>query len=228
MRILLVEDEVKLSDALVNILKREKYEVDATYDGEDGLYYALTNIYDAIILDVMMPKMNGWEVLQNIRAKKITTPVLMLTALSETADKIHGLDSGADDYLSKPFSTPELLARLRAIMRRKGQLVTDNTMTYGNTTLNLSSYQLYSLQTSIKLSVKEFEIMRYFFENPTFVAEKEALISKVWGFDNDFESNNLEVYISFLRKKLLHIKANYGIESIRGIGYRLGEIAKDE
>lgn len=227
MRILLVEDEKKLSEALVNILKREKYEVDAAYDGEDGLYYALANIYDIIILDVLMPKKNGWEVLKELRMKKITTPVLMLTALADTSDKIQGLDLGADDYLAKPFSVPELLARIRALLRRKGSLISDNTLKYGNTVLSLSSYLLSSNYTSIKLSVKEFEIMRYFFENSSFVAEKESMISRVWGLDNDFESNNLEVYISFIRKKLQHIKANYTIETIRGVGYRLGEIADE-
>lgn len=223
MRVLLVEDEKQLSEALQNVLKREKYEVDAAYDGEDGLYYALANIYDAIILDVMMPKKNGFEVLKELRSKNITTPVLMLTALSDVQDKIQGLDLGADDYLGKPFSVPELLARLRAIMRRKERII-NNTLKYGNTELDLKTYQLKSDTNNVKLSLKEFEIMRYFFENPTFVAEKENLISKVWGFDNDFESNNLEVYISFLRKKLIYLKANYNIESLRGIGYRLGEV----
>lgn len=228
MRILLIEDERKLSEALVDILQREKYEIDVAYDGEEGYYYADANIYDLIILDIMLPKLNGWQVLERLRNNKITTPILMLSALSETNDKVQGLDLGADDYLAKPFSVTELLARIRALLRRKGQFVTDNTLQYGNISLNLTNYQLISDSTSIKVSVKELEIMRFLFENPKFVADKDNLISKVWGFDSDFESNNLEVYMSFLRKKLIHIKANFTIESVRGIGYRLGEINKDE
>lgn len=221
MRILLVEDEKKLSEALSDILKRNGYEVVAVYDGRDGLDYALTNIYDIIVLDVLMPLMNGFEVLEKIRKAKITTPVLMLTALSEVSDKVTGLDKGADDYLAKPFSSVELLARIRALTRRRGDYSSDNRLNYGNVTLNLSAYSITSQNMSVNLSNKEFEILRFFFERPTFVAGKEELINKVWGYDSDFESNNLEAYISFMRKKLLHVKANFTIESVRGVGYKL-------
>lgn len=221
MRILLVEDEKKLSEALSDILKRNGYEVVAVYDGRDGLDYALTNIYDVIVLDVLMPLMNGFEVLEKIRKAKITTPVLMLTALSEVSDKVTGLDKGADDYLAKPFSSVELLARIRALTRRRGDYSSDNRLNYGNVTLNLSAYSITSQNLSVNLSYKEFEILRFFFERPTFVAGKEELINKVWGYDSDFESNNLEAYISFLRKKLSHVKANFTIESVRGVGYKL-------
>lgn len=221
MRILLVEDERKLSEALVNILRKNNYEVEAVYDGQSGLDYALTNIYDVIILDVLMPNLNGFEVLEKLRKAKILTPILMLTALADESDKVNGLDKGADDYLAKPFSLNELLARIRALTRRRGDYVCDNKLNYGNTSLNLLDYSLNTNEFTVSLSNKEFEIMRYFFERPTFVANKDDLIDKVWGFDNDFSSNNLEAYVSFIRKKLQHIKANITIESIRGVGYTL-------
>lgn len=223
MRILLIEDSVSLCDALSIVLQREGYEVQCAYDGEEGEDYALSDIYDLILLDVMMPKKNGFEVLDSIRKKKITTPVIVLTALSQETNKVQGLDMGADDYIAKPFSTPELLARVRALLRRRsGEMLSDNTMTYGNVTLNLAGYELTNGAKSIKLSQKEFEIIRYFFEKPRFVAEKDALINKVWGFENEFESNSLEVFISFLRKKLNFIGADFTINAVRGVGYQLG------
>lgn len=221
MRLLLVEDSVSLSDSLKTILEKENYEVQCVYDGEEGLIYAQSGIYDLIILDVMMPKKNGFEVLQELRNKKITTPIIMLTALSQELNKVQGLDLGADDYLPKPFSTLELLARIRALLRRRGDVLTDNTMSYGNVSLNLSSYTISNGDKSVKLSNKECEIIRYLFEKPKFVAEKDALVNKVWGFENDFESNSLEVFMSFVRKKLTFINANFSIQSIRGVGYQL-------
>lgn len=221
MRLLLVEDSVSLSDSLKTILEKENYEVQCVYDGEEGLIYAQSGIYDLIILDVMMPKKNGFEVLQELRNKKISTPIIMLTALSQELNKVQGLDLGADDYLPKPFSTPELLARIRALLRRRGDVLTDNTMSYGNVSLNLSSYTISNGDKSVKLSNKECEIIRYLFEKPKFVAEKDALVNKVWGFENDFESNSLEVFMSFVRKKLTFINANFSIQSIRGVGYQL-------
>ena len=221
MRLLLVEDSVSLSDSLKTILEKENYEVQCVYDGEEGLMYAQSGIYDLIILNVMMPKKNGFEVLQELRNKKITTPIIMLTALSQELNKVQGLDLGADDYLPKPFSTLELLARIRALLRRRGDVLTDNTMSYGNVSLNLSSYTISNGDKSVKLSNKECEIIRYLFEKPKFVAEKDALVNKVWGFENDFESNSLEVFMSFVRKKLTFINANFSIQSIRGVGYQL-------
>ena len=221
MRLLLVEDSVSLSDSLKTILEKENYEVQCVYDGEEGLMYAQSGIYDLIILDVMMPKKNGFEVLQELRNKKITTPIIMLTALSQELNKVQGLDLGADDYRPKPFSTLELLARIRALLRRRGDVLTDNTMSYGNVSLNLSSYTISNGDKSVKLSNKECEIIRYLFEKPKFVAEKDALVNKVWGFENDFESNSLEVFMSFVRKKLTFINANFSIQSIRGVGYQL-------
>ncbi|MGN0797155.1 MAG: response regulator transcription factor [Christensenellales bacterium] len=223
MRILLVEDSISLCEVLTEVLQKEKYEVQCAYDGEEGLNLAVSDIFDLIILDVMMPKKNGFDVLKELRAKKIYTPVIMLTALSQESNKVQGLDLGADDYLSKPFSTSELLARIRAILRRRGDVTIENTLSYQGVVLNLSSYQLIRGTKSVKLSQKECDIMRYFMEKPRYVAEKEALINKVWGFDNTFESNSLEVFISFLRKKLSFIDAPFVINSIRGVGYQLGD-----
>ena len=221
MRILLVEDSTQLSDALTSVLKREKYEVENAYNGEDGLEMALSNIFDLIILDVLMPKMDGFEVLSRLRMQKISTPIILLTALTEEANKVKGLDLGADDYLSKPFSIPELLARVRALTRRKGEMLSNNSMEYQEVYLDLAAYTIKCRDKSINLSQKEFEIMRYLLQKPQMIAEKEQLIAKVWGFHNDFEYNNLEVYISFLRKKLKYIGAPWTISSVRGIGYQI-------
>ena len=221
MRLLLAEDERSLSDALVRVFTSEKYDVDAVYDGESALDYALSGIYDVILLDILMPKMKGTEVLKELRKREVATPVLMLTALSSSEDKVAGLDLGADDYLTKPFSISELLARVRALIRRRGQLVSDNKLNYQNISLDMSTYKLSSQSGNIKLSVKEFEIMRYLLERPTFVAKKEELILKVWGYDSEFESNNLEAYMSFLRKKLKQLGAEFTINSVRGVGYEL-------
>ncbi len=222
MRILLIEDSTSLCEVLTTVLMREKYEVQCAYDGEEGLEYALTGIYDLILLDVMMPKKDGYEVLRELRARHDMTPVIMLTALAQENNKVQGLDMGADDYLSKPFSTPELLARIRAVLRRRGEINADNTIVYQDLTLNLSNYELSCNGASVRLSQKECDIMRYFLERPRYVAEKEALINKVWGLDNLFESNSLEVFISFLRKKLAFIGSTVAIHAIRGVGYQLG------
>lgn len=223
MRILLVEDEKDLARALARMLMKEGYDVDSVYDGADGLSFSLSGLYDLIILDVIMPKMNGFEVLAELRRKGLETPILMLTALSDEKDKIGGLDRGADDYVSKPFSFEELSARIRALLRRRGKLVTDNKLVYMNATLDLSSFMLSTAKGEIGLTAKEFEILRYLFEYPNFVASKDDLILKAWGLDSDFESNNLEVYISFIRKKLNHLGTDFSIEAVRGVGYRLAK-----
>lgn len=222
MRLLLVEDERALSQALQNMFEKMKIEVTACYDGKDGLEYALTGVYDIIILDVLMPKMNGFDVLKAIRKQKISTPVLMLTALSGEMDKVKGLDLGADDYLAKPFGFSELMARVRALVRRgQSTLAIDNRLSYGNAELDLRNSILRTASNEVQLSQKELGIVKYFFERSEFVAGKEEIINRVWGLDNDFLSNNLEVYISFIRKKLNFIGADFSIESLRGIGYKL-------
>ena len=220
MRILIVEDSVSLTEALESVLKREKFTVDVAHDGEEGVAYAETGVYDVILMDVMMPVKSGVEATKELRAKKISTPIIMLTALSEESDKIVGLDCGADDYITKPFSMPELLARIRAVTRRKGDIIPEDGMSYGGVTLNMYTYMLSSGEKSVKLSKKEADIMRFFFEKPAFVAQRDQLISKVWGFDSEFESNNLEVFVSFLRKKLRFLDAKFTILPVRGVGYR--------
>ena len=224
MKILLVEDEKELSRALAKMLAKDGYEVDQVYDGADGLNYGSTGMYDVILLDVIMPKMNGFEVLAALRSKKISTPIIMLTALTSEGDKIAGLDKGADDYVPKPFSYGELSARIRAVLRRQGKLVSDNKLEYEDASLDLTSFVLRSPKGEIRLSQKEFELLRYLFEYPNFVAAKDDLILKAWGLDSEFESNNLEVYMSFLRKKLYHLGLSFTIESVRGVGYRLAPL----
>lgn len=221
MKLLLVEDEKELSEALFQILTNNKYSVEAVYDGEDGLDYALTGIYDVIVLDIMLPKLNGLSLLKQLRKSGISTPVIMLTAKSQIEDRVLGLDLGADDYLTKPFATEELLARLRSITRRKGNVVNDNILTYGDISLNLDTYDLDVNNENIRLTLKEFEIIKYFMERPKCVVSKDDLITKLWGFDSEVEYNNIEVYISFIRKKLTYLKSNVSIVTIRGVGYRM-------
>lgn len=221
MRLLLVEDEKQLSEALQQILIRNKYSVDAVYNGDEGLDYSLTGVYDVIILDIMLPKLNGLEILKMIRRRKISTPVILLTAKDSVEDKILGLDSGADDYLPKPFSPDELLARLRALTRRNGDFINENILEFSDIKLNLSTYDIEVNDNSITLTQKEFEILKYFMQRPKLVVSKDDLITKLWGFDSDVEHNNIEVYISFLRKKLAYVESNVKITTIRRVGYRL-------
>ena len=221
MKLLLVEDEKQLSEALQQILIKNKYSVDAVYNGEEGLLYALSGVYDVIILDIMLPKLNGLEILKTIRKKGIATPVILLTAKASIEDKILGLDCGADDYLPKPFSTEELLARLRALTRRNGGFINENILEFSDIKLNLSTYDMEVKDNSITLTQKEFEILRYFMQRPKSVVSKDDLITKIWGYDSDIEYNNIEVYISFLRKKLAYVESNVKITTIRRVGYRL-------
>ncbi len=221
MRILVIEDEVGLADALVHILNQNKYQADACYDGISGLDNALSNIYDLIILDVMLPKMNGFEILKNIRFNKLNVPVILLTAKDEVSYKITGLDIGADDYLTKPFNTDELLARIRSLFRRNSNINFENTISYNDVSLNLMNYELSSNNKSLKLGLKEFCIMEMLIKNSNIIISKEKLIEKVWGYESNAEYNNVEVYISFLRKKLSHIDSKVIIKTIRGVGYSL-------
>ena len=221
MKLLLVEDEKQLSEALQQILIKNKYTVDAVYNGDEGLDYALTDVYDVIILDIMLPKLNGIEILKMIRKRKISTPVILLTAKGSVEDRILGLDSGADDYLPKPFSPDELLARLRALTRRNGDFINENILEFSDIKLNLSTYDMEVNDNSITLTQKEFEILKYFMQRPKLVVSKDDLITKLWGFDSDVEHNNIEVYISFLRKKLAYVESDVKITTIRRVGYRL-------
>ena len=221
MKLLLIEDEQNLSDALVHIFKKEKYIVDAVYDGESGLDLGLSGTYDIIILDLMLPKKSGIEVLKALRANSITTPILILTAKTAILDKVEGLDSGADDYLAKPFSPPELLARVRALIRRKTESINEDVIAFGDIELNISAYELVCGSKKVKVSLKECEILKYFLQRPKFVVTKDELIIKLWGYDSEAEYNKIEVYISFLRKKMLFIGATTEISTVRGAGYKL-------
>lgn len=222
MRLLIVEDEKSLSDPLVEILKQNKYIVDAVYNGQDGLEYGMTGVYDIIILDIMLPKINGFEVLKILRKEKVTTPVLLLTAKYDIQDKITGLDLGADDYLTKPFASDELLARLRAISRRKGEYTGDN-LSFNTITLSKSTYELSNGGQKVRLGLKEYQIMEMLISNSKQIIPKERFIDKIWGYDCNSEYNNIEVYISFLRKKLQAVHSKVQIKTIRGVGYSLEE-----
>ena len=178
MRLLLVEDEKQLAEALTELLIKNKYMVDAVYDGEAGLDYALTGVYDVIILDIMLPRLNGLEVLRQLRASGISTPTILLTAKGDIKDKVIGLDCGADDYLAKPFAAEELLARIRALSRRKGEMIIDDILSFADFHLNLSSYELEGEKSSVRLTLKEFEIIRYFMYRPHHAVSKDELIEK--------------------------------------------------
>lgn len=222
MRILLVEDEKRMAQALCEILRLEKYDVDYFDNGIDGLSALESSVYDIAVLDVMLPGMNGYEITKKARNKGITTPVLMLTAKAELDDKVTGLDSGADDYLTKPFMTKELLARLRALGRRVLG-TSDGTLSYGDITLDSSTVTLSCTTNgqSVKLSEKECRILEYFMANSGQILTREQLAVKIWGFESEAEYNNVEVYMTFTRKKLAYIEAKTEIKAVRGIGYEL-------
>lgn len=225
MKLLLVEDEERMAEALAAILRQEGYRVDICYEGISGRDAAVSNLYDLIILDVMLAGMNGFEIAKEVRACQVKTPILMLTAKSDLDDKVYGLDSGADDYLTKPFETKELLARLRALQRRnypvdieeQGKLKVEDLV------LKLSSAMLSNSlsQQEVRLSEKELHIMEYFMRNYGQILTREQLAVKIWGYDNETEYNNVEVYISFTRRKLQFIDSKMEIKAVRGLGYEL-------
>ncbi len=220
MRLLLAEDERALSNALVTILKHNNYSVDAVYNGQDAIDYLESEVYDAAILDIMMPKADGITVLKTIRAAGNTIPVLLLTAKSEIDDKVTGLDCGADDYLTKPFVTKELLARIRAITRRQTEF-TDNSLFFGDLRLDRVSFELVSPSGKLLLTAKEFQIMEMFMKNPSQIISSERFMEKIWGFDSNAEINVVWTYISYLRKKLKILGSSVGIKAVRNIGYTL-------
>lgn len=225
MRILIVEDEVHLAEALSQILKKHHYSVDAVHDGQSGLDNALSGIYDLLLLDIMLPEMDGITILKTIRGQGISTPVILLTAKGEISDKITGLDYGADDYVAKPFSTEELLARIRAALRRKGEVIPEDSLKFGDIELNTGNLKLACKGKELKLILKESELMELLITRKTAIASKEQIIEKLWGFDSEVEHNNVEVYISFLRKKIAFLNSSVRINTIRGVGYVLEENA---
>ena len=219
MKILVVEDERMLADSLRDLLTIKGFEVDVVYDGESGAEYAELGIYDLMILDVMMPKLDGFQVARRVRKMRCTLPILMLTARGETSDRIEGLNAGADYYLPKPFDTGELLACVNALLRRQGPQV--DVLTFGNTTLDLESGSLQCGEHTLRLSAREFDVMRILMQTGGRNISKETLLDRVWGYDSDAVPNHVEVYVGFLRKKLNHIGSNVRIEAIRRLGYHL-------
>lgn len=221
MRLLIVEDEVRLADTLRQLLYRQGYTADVCHDGVSGLDNALTGIYDLVVLDVMLPGMNGFQVAQKLRSANVSAPVLMLTAKSSLDDRVHGLDCGADYYLTKPFEPKELLACIRALTRRQPELRQTDALKYGDLRLEKTSFTLSCGERSVRLSRKEFDMMEMLMLNQKLVITKEKLLLKVWGYESDAEDNNVEVYISFLRKKLDHLHTQVKIRTIRMVGYCL-------
>ena len=222
-RLLLAEDERELSKALCAVLKHNNYSVDPVYNGQDALDYGLCENYDGIILDIMMPKMDGLEVLRKLRENGVSTPVIFLTAKSEIEDRITGLDTGADDYLTKPFNMGELLARLRALTRRKSEY-SPNLLTFGNISLNRETFELSSGENSVRLGNKEFQMMEMLLSNPARLISTEQFMERIWGYETEAEINVVWVYISYLRKKLTSLSASVEIKAVRGVGYTLEEI----
>jgi two-component system, OmpR family, response regulator ArlR len=225
MRILIIEDEKRLASTLADIISNSNDIADISYDGERGLDNALSGIYDAIVLDVMLPVFDGFEVLRRLRASDHSTPVLMLTARAELEDRVAGLDLGADYYLTKPFENEEFSACLRSVMRRHGE-ITPDVLTYGDLSLRPTNSELSCGILSVKLSFKELAIMRLFLMNRERLIPKETILLKVWGYDSNAEDNNVEAYISFLRKKLLYLKSKVSIAVVRRVGYCL-EVSGD-
>ena len=223
MKILIVEDEKLLADSLQAMLESKGFEVEAVYDGETGEEYAESGVYDLLILDVMMPKLDGFQLARQVRAKRCGTPILMLTARSELEDRIEGLNAGADYYLTKPFDTRELLACINALLRRQGAQVDE--LCCGNTALDLSSCTLLCGEKSVRLSAKEFDVMRALLQAKDAILSKEVILARVWGYDSNAVEKHVEVYVGFLRKKLISIGSNVRIEAVRRLGYRL-EVAE--
>ncbi len=220
MRILIVEDETRLAETLRQLMEDQRYQADMVGDGADDVDYGLTGQYDLIILDVMLPKVDGFEVARRLRSAHISTPILMLTARDDISDKIGGLDCGADDYMTKPFDSGELMARVRALTRRQGEVLGD-VLKVGDLSLECSSRLLRVGERSVRLGFKEFEVMRLLMVNSRAVVSKETLIAKIWGLDSEAEDNNVEVYISFLRKKLAYLGSRIAISTVRKVGYYL-------
>ena len=219
MKILIIEDEVLLADSLKTLLESKGFEAEAVYDGESGAAYAELGVYDLLILDVMMPGLNGYQVARQVRARRCGAPILMLTAKSDVLDRVEGLNSGADYYLTKPFDARELLACVNALLRRQGEQV--NALSFGNTQLELDSGMLICGESRVRLSAREFDVMRQLMQSPERNVSKETLLAKVWGYDSNAVENHVEVYVGFLRKKLRSIGSDVRIEAVRRLGYHL-------
>ena len=223
MKILIIEDEYSLADAIAETLQKENYTTKIVTNGEDGEDEALTGIYDLILLDVMLPKKDGFEILKNLKAEKINTPIIMITAKSELVDKLKGLENGVDDYITKPFHMRELMARIKIVLRRNSKIEDDNILEYSDLKLDLSTGKMSSNGNEISINGKELELLEILLLNKNQIISKEALINKIWGYDSNAEYNYVEVYASFLRKKLKILKSKVKIKAVRGMGYKLEE-----
>lgn len=223
MRILIIEDEYNLADVIATRLKKENYKVDIETDGEEGFYTALNGTYDLLILDVMLPHMNGFEILKEIRENELDLKIIMLTAKAELEDKLNGLSNGADDYLTKPFHIEELIARVNIQLRKINSNQNNDYIELGNLRLNLKNSTISNIETTETLEIgkKEYELLEYFMNNKNQIISKDQIYTKIWGIDNEIESNNLEAYLSFIRKKLKLINSNVTIKVSRGLGYKL-------
>lgn len=221
MKILIIEDEYSLADAIAETLKKEGFDIQIITNGEQGEYEALTNIYELILLDVMLPKKDGFAILKSLKKEKIKTPIIMLTAKSEIYDKLNGLENGADDYITKPFHMRELVARVKNVLKRTTNIESTNYLEYGDIKLELKTGKIKSLYSQITVGGKEFDLLEMLLLNKSQVVNRETLANKIWGYDSEAEYNNVEVYISFLRKKLKLLKSQVKIKTIRGMGYKL-------
>lgn len=223
MKILIIEDEYSLADAISEMLIKENFSCNIITNGEDGENEALTNIYDLILLDVMLPNKNGFEILRNLRGERIEIPVIMLTAKSEISDKLDGLENGADDYITKPFHMRELMARIKVILKRKTNIKNTNILEYSDLILDLRTGKMSSNNTEICINGKELNLLEMLLLNKNHIISREILANKIWGYNSDTEYNNVEVYVSFLRKKLKLLKSKVKIKAVRGMGYKMEE-----
>lgn len=226
MKVLIIEDEYSLADAIAETLKNDKFNVRIETNGEDGENEALTGNYDVILLDVMLPKKNGFDILRTLVQAKIKTPVIMLTAKSEIEDKLNGLEHGADDYITKPFAMRELMARIKAVLKRTNNIENIECLEYGDLVLDLKNAKLKCSYNELQIGGKELELLEQLLINKNQISSRESLIEKIWGYENDSEYNNVEVYITFIRRKLKLIESKVSIRAVRGIGYKL-EVKND-
>ena len=221
MNVLIIEDEYSLADAIAETLKKDKFNVNIETNGEDGENEALTENYDLILLDVMLPKKNGFDILRTIGQEKIKTPVIMLTAKSEIEDKLNGLEHGADDYITKPFAMRELMARIKAVLKRTNNIENTECLQYGDIVLDLKNAKLKSSHSEIQINGKELELLEQLLMNKNQITSRESLAERIWGYESDAEYNNVEVYITFIRRKLKLIESTVTIKAVRGVGYKL-------
>lgn len=226
MNILIIEDEYSLADAIAETLKNEKFNVKIETNGEDGEDEALTENYDLILLDVMLPKKNGFDILRTLVQAKIKTPIIMLTAKSEIEDKLNGLEHGADDYITKPFAMRELMARIKAVLKRTNNIQNTECLEYGDLVLDIKNAKLKSYNNEIQISGKELELLEQLLINQNQISSRESLAQRIWGYESDTEYNNVEVYITFVRRKLKLIESKVYIKAIRGVGYKLEFVEK--